>query len=310
MWIRTLVLASVFTFASCTLEGESVQNNNPNKQETANPYTEGNNSDSQEKVSYPPNSHIRLGDIQLAINNLVGEESEKATKEAEERSKADLKAQQQMSKWTFWMFVVSVGGFFLGILGTVLIGWTLHETRKASGLTKEALDDTRITSYKELRAYIGIDLKAVPIDHGDDSLAVAVRFENQGQTPAYDIKITHTLHNSPLLWGPEKVNTTAILNPSEHFTPVLKSKFKNVEVVSATENFFLNLHIVFTDMNGNERWVKCIFSKEGEAWPKFGPMTDLAIGNAALFERPFSGDQMMYLRKMETGDLTDKPYEM
>jgi len=69
----------------------------------------------------------------------------------------DHKAQIQMAR-AAWV------GLALGVLGTALIGLTLKYTHDASKLTRDALEVTKDTSYKELRAYLGLTLNVVPIE--------------------------------------------------------------------------------------------------------------------------------------------------
>ncbi len=54
--------------------------------------------------------------------------------EEEKREKDDLKAQQDMARWAFWMFMATVAG-------VGLIGWTLDETRKAARFAADTLDE-------------------------------------------------------------------------------------------------------------------------------------------------------------------------
>ncbi|MCO5082280.1 MAG: hypothetical protein M9955_11555 [Rhizobiaceae bacterium] len=70
--------------------------------------------------------------IEPAIRELIAEE-DKVTADAErERDDADLRAQQSMAVWAFWMFVASALSVVLTGVGVVLIWRTLLHTRDAA----------------------------------------------------------------------------------------------------------------------------------------------------------------------------------
>ncbi len=53
-----------------------------------------------------------------------------------QRQQEDLKAQQDMARWAFWMLVATTAG-------VGLIGWTLYETRKAAEIAADTLEQAR-----------------------------------------------------------------------------------------------------------------------------------------------------------------------
>jgi len=220
---------------------------------------------------------------------------------------SDLTAQWRMAN-------VTERAFWAGTIGLIFLAITLYESASAAQMTKNALELTKSNSYKELRAYLGIKIDAVPVEGGMKNLAVATTIFNSGQTPAYDIRLIYSLYNAMPQWGAKVEDTTAILNPNEAFSPTLESKFENAAVVASQDVIFLNLHIVFTDMNSHERWLKFTFSKNGADWPRKVTKIPKRLnkdGRPPKVVEVIEGDTGMYLVKMETGDLKDdEPYKM
>ena len=87
--------------------------------------------------------------------------------------------------------------FRAGILGIILVAWTLAETRNASReanaatrAAESALAETKEANRAQLRAYLsiqGVNFGS-PVIRGE-RLRVSVEFKNTGQTPANDTKI-------------------------------------------------------------------------------------------------------------------------
>lgn len=180
--------------------------------------------------------------------------------------------------------------FRAAMLGVWLLVWTIVEAKTAANFAEQTLKSTKETSYKELRAYLGVVLTAVPIKDGDETLSIRVTIKNFGQTPAYNIKFAHIINFVPLEWGGHTpMLTTAILNSTETFSPRFKSKKTDISEISGVDTVYFHLSVKFFDMNNEERWMKMRFSKSGKEWPTEGDVIE--------------GAETMYLVKMETGDL-------
>ena len=77
---------------------------------------------------------------------------------------------------------IATTGFWAGILGIWLIGWTLIATRQATKITKDA-------SMREQRAYLAVTEIRTIAERENFPVTIAVVVKNVGMTPAHNIKI-------------------------------------------------------------------------------------------------------------------------
>ena len=121
-----------------------------------------------------------------------GPSAESKTARQEERAERDLKAQEEMAKWAFWLFVVTVAG-------VLLLAATLRETWKAGRSAAEIFTQTRRQAdiaEKSLSPFIAICIDETIFEwtRTDESGTqitgywydphVRFYFRNYGQTPA------------------------------------------------------------------------------------------------------------------------------
>lgn len=121
-----------------------------------------------------------------ALRECVIEASEAAQNQSESRQ--DLYAQQDMSRWAFWMMIISGFTFLVTGLGIVWIRDTLVETRKAVRSADDAVNVTREIGEKQVRAYLSIrDGKIVSKGENpkQNSFFFAAEWKNYGQSPAF-----------------------------------------------------------------------------------------------------------------------------
>lgn len=118
----------------------------------------------------------------------------------ESESRQDLYAQQDMSKWAFWMMIISGLTFLVTGLGIVWIRDTLIETRRAVSAADDAVIVTREVGENQLRPWVlferyewGISedgsFNGVPHRHG---WVFQLRWRNYGKTPAKDMILIST----------------------------------------------------------------------------------------------------------------------
>lgn len=93
--------------------------------------TQGADTNRDDTVKYPPNSHIRLEDIEIAVKNLVEPTDEVEKKDKVEREKDDLKAQETVADYTRYMFWAGLVGLIFTAIGIALIWRQLKQTQKA-----------------------------------------------------------------------------------------------------------------------------------------------------------------------------------
>lgn len=135
-------------------------------------------------------------------------------KRADKRAKRDLRAQEDMAEWAFWMLVATA-------LGVALVGGTLVEAwkagRAAAAVLKETkrqadiAEETAAATTRQFSAYIGAERPFVFLEitepgigmQGDGSMRFAgkrfaFQFTNYGRTPA----LLHEINESyPIVEG-------------------------------------------------------------------------------------------------------------
>jgi hypothetical protein len=122
----------------------------------------------------------------------------KAARE-ERRADDDLKAQQEMANWTFWMLVVAGLQLGFGIGGIWLVYQTLKATRdavrEAEEATKAANASVAIaadSADRQLRAYVDVD-EALLRWNGGKNMEFVLICRNTGQTPAKSFDIWYVI---------------------------------------------------------------------------------------------------------------------
>ncbi len=116
----------------------------------------------------------------------------------------DLDAQSSMAVSTLIMAIVAIPSLLIAVAGIIMLGFTLYYTRKASDATDATLRiaeqtqfETRNNSRIELRAYMNL-LMPEPIDDNQDgSLGFRFKWENAGNTPAIDAKLSSAIAIAP-----------------------------------------------------------------------------------------------------------------
>lgn len=143
-----------------------------------------------------------------------------------ERADRDLRAQEEMAKWAYWMMVLTGATVLVTFVGVLLVGFTLTETRRlrreAEKTTMAALDATRFseegavatlkaaeaaieanklnreTMIAEQRAWVSLqDAKITkPIRWGDKGgrIEITLFLENIGKTVASRVWVTCKTH--------------------------------------------------------------------------------------------------------------------
>lgn len=121
----------------------------------------------------------------------------KRPSESELREIRDLKAQEAMAKWAYWMLVASVAGSLLTILGLIFVWRTLHHTRRTADFAGDSVTDNRNAAASQLRAYVGAPGINYSYNKENKVIAVVAELKNFGQTPAYELRARTGLHYLP-----------------------------------------------------------------------------------------------------------------
>ena len=124
------------------------------------------------------------------------EEAIKASAEYQQ-GENDLEAQRGMSKWAFWLLVITSGQLFATIVGLVYLKGTLDATREAvedTGLATTAMQEANKISNEMAESAHRLERAYVFVDPADNNLAEFRKgeadfcwpfsFTNQGKTPA------------------------------------------------------------------------------------------------------------------------------
>tara|TARA_R100001129_G_scaffold185623_1_gene174408 strand:+ start:2856 stop:3725 length:870 start_codon:yes stop_codon:yes gene_type:complete len=117
-------------------------------------------------------------------------------------SRQDLYAQQDMSRWAFWLLVLTVLTFAVTAIGVWFVKRTLdatleavEDTEHATLAMNEANEIARKTSALQLRPYMGTLGAAVIVEPHGQTIAVVIDIKNFGQTPAQivaqDFRVVH-----------------------------------------------------------------------------------------------------------------------
>ena len=166
----------------------------------------------REEPSYADRFLAAVERIEPAIRKLIAEEDEIERQAERSRDSADLRAQQEMARWAFWIALVSGASVFLTAIGLALIGGTLMytkqaaihageavgEARNATKAAQDAIEVTRQIGLNQMRPWVVFQqVDFVPVNKDDkytkliDSLGLDtyVVWVNKGGTPAVRTQI-------------------------------------------------------------------------------------------------------------------------
>lgn len=170
---------------------------------------------SPKQVSPPVNLSPIAGEIKSLTRAIESIKPDGKTTDEVDREKNDLQAQQDMAKWARLMYAVTAITTALTGVGVILLGFTLHftkraaiagdqmvreavattkaaeasvaETRKATELSQAMVAASETTAKHQLRAYVAVvKVEILETDTGNMP-NIFVKAKNFGQTPAYNL---------------------------------------------------------------------------------------------------------------------------
>lgn len=121
-----------------------------------------------------------------ALRKCVIEAAETAQNQSEARQ--DLYAQQDMSRWAFWMTIISGLTMLMTGVGIVWIRDTLVETRRAVDSADDAVRVTREIGVAQISPYLSIVRASAFVDE-QCGICFRVQVKNSGQTPAKNVHV-------------------------------------------------------------------------------------------------------------------------
>lgn len=164
------------------------------------------NSDSQN--GQPIDLSPALEGIEAAIRELIADEDQIEAHRKQEAEQRDLRAQEEMAKWSFWMTLATIGGVVATFVGLALLSRTLHHTRRAADYTQRMLTEAeattsearnanvtnRVVGQAQIRPWVLFDgLLDIPEDDAANNnapiLKLALRWKNFGGTPAIKMQM-------------------------------------------------------------------------------------------------------------------------
>lgn len=230
--------------------------------------------------------------VEIIESDAAAEARQRSEDEAKEREIRDLAAQegvnvatqamndatQRMAQYAFWS-TVTVG------VGTILLFWTLLETRGTNQSARAAVDVSRKAvdvTQAQVRAYVGIDHVSASINEMDRP-AVKVAFTNYGATTAKDVQVTVSCEIGPAgtVGGParsvsitDRRSTLPINVESKNcaertivFDALTSEMVKSLTPLPAT--FIATIEIQYEDVFGDIRTEHQKFmglAGQGQAW--------------------------------------------
>ena len=145
-----------------------------------------------------------LEKIESAIRDFIAQQNATQSQPPEDHEISDLKAQERMAFWAKLMFWTSAAMVVITGVGIHLIRRTLGETKRAADYTEgmlgearktttaaeRAVDVTRDSAERQLRAYVTVTASEIRGFGQSTPLEAWLEITNQGQTPAQKIRRT------------------------------------------------------------------------------------------------------------------------
>jgi hypothetical protein len=183
---------------------------------------------------------------------------------SELREIRDLKAQEEMAKWAFWMLIAAVSGALLTILGLGFIWRTLHHTRRAADFAGEAVNEGRNAAANQLRAYVGPRAVNYTFDPVSGGFGASAEISNFGQTPAFKFRHISSLNYLPFplkdlpdIGLPTEAPHTLYPTQNTYINTSLPMRQDRVDALrTATGCFLLSFIIEYFDHQG-VRHLRC-----------------------------------------------------
>jgi hypothetical protein len=217
--------------------------------------------------------------VQNNIQRIAGALESANKKPPSETDERNAKAQERVANWTPWLFGVALLEAIITAGGVYLVYRTLFATRqavrhaeRAADAAERALTASRISSEKQLRAYIrfALDMSNPGVFAPNVRLIVNANNENCGLTPAVRVRSAGEVNILP--WPPpdpfpepfDDDGAVFTLYPNLRFpwiTPIYSQRaFTQAEIAEAvdgkTKRLYLFGWIKYFDVFGKEHFTK------------------------------------------------------
>lgn len=192
----------------------------------------------------------------------------------------DLKAQQEMAKWAYWVLVATSAGAVVGAV--------------AAGLVYATFKQTRTSAEKQLRAYALVKtVEMIPTKAEWPKMMTGVRvtIHNFGHVPATDIEFALNINTAAIDHAGEvpqnrfavgAARQTCVIAPHDDYWieadfPPLESGLHRLE--NGEWELFVTGHLTYNDGFKSGRATKFKFSRTGPNWLRPGELSVCDDGN-------------------------------
>ena len=176
---------------------------------------------------------------------------------------SDLSAQWAMSD-------IAMLGYIAGMIGLVFLGITVFETKSAADLTRQALEETKKNSRRELRAYVHAVPYGANLHNTDDVPTIFLRLFNKGQTPAInilcDVKASLEVNGETI--SSDKFPVKVTIPPNSHEDIIWPFMEDDIHEGWDVRIFFL---VEYNDIFGSDRHVSIGLNITKSSFPSSSP---------------------------------------
>ena len=136
--------------------------------------------------------------VQIIESQVDAEHTQAREQKSDQHDAEDLDAQVRAANAAERQIWFTKANIFLTFAGTLLILWTLWETRKANANTLGAIAQEQANAQRQLRAYLYIS--QIALGYSEPSkLQIQMVYKNFGQTPAKSVRLQHIAGIGPVI---------------------------------------------------------------------------------------------------------------
>jgi hypothetical protein len=160
-------------------------------------------SQSKPKADTQPSIPMAVqNDIHGIASALEAANKKQQSDEEKKQARSNLAAQEKIAAWAPWVFWAAFGEMIVTAFGIFLIwrtlkaSWTAaNEARRQANAAEKSLDQTKLTSESELRAWVDIDVTMQEFRRSEETVTfvVEIKLMNIGKTPAPKTWISHSI---------------------------------------------------------------------------------------------------------------------
>lgn len=179
LWMKLILI--VVLAASLAAHANDVSHHARSAQSAAQAQT-------QPKANPQPSLPMAVqNNVERIARALEAANTKQESADERQRAEQDLRDQDSMANWAFWMFLVGLGEILLTAVGVFLVWRTLIHTRDAAVAARDAVTETRRIGEAQVRAYLSC--ASARFDINEVWVVAVPVIKNLGQSPAIDVQI-------------------------------------------------------------------------------------------------------------------------